>query len=72
MDAALRKFGDDYGLATFTAGQARECGQGLVRWPTEDEPWHAMVFTLEGRRRTRRQQKLLAATAILCRQPQPR
>lgn len=33
-----------YGLASFTAGLARTCGQGVARDPTPNEPAHAVVF----------------------------
>lgn len=32
-----------YGIAELTAGAARHCRQGVVRHPTEAEPWHAHV-----------------------------
>jgi hypothetical protein len=33
-----------YALASFAAGAARSCGQGVDRTPLEDEPAHASVF----------------------------
>ncbi len=35
---------EGYALATFTAGLARACGQGVARDPTTKEPAHALVF----------------------------
>lgn len=35
---------DGYFLAALTAGQARDCQQGVARNPLEDEPAHAYVF----------------------------
>lgn len=69
IEAALMRFSEDYGLATLTAGEARECGQGIVRWPTAEEPWHAMVFCLEGQKRTKRQRKCLSQRANLVKEP---
>jgi hypothetical protein len=33
-----------FGLVAITAGLARECQQGIMRDPTEEEPAHALVF----------------------------
>lgn len=35
---------EGYALASLTAGQARECHQGVARDPMPDEPAHAFVF----------------------------
>ena len=35
---------DGYGLAVFTAGDARDCRQKVARTPTEDDPAHASVI----------------------------
>ena len=35
---------EGYFLAAFTAGAARELGQGVARTPTPEEPAHASVF----------------------------
>ena len=35
---------EGFALASITAGLARECGQGVSRDPTDDEPAHALVF----------------------------
>lgn len=68
-EAALKRFGSDYGIASLTAGQVRACEQGILRWPTDQEPWHAMVFSLQGPKRSRRHRKLLAERAELIRLP---
>lgn len=56
-------WGEDYGLAVLTASDVRACGQGIVRWPTTREPWHAMVFSLEGPQKNKAAQSNLAAAA---------
>jgi hypothetical protein len=50
---------EGYFLATFTAGVARESGQGIARTPTPDEPAHASVF---GRKTDAVRRKLARAT----------
>ena len=35
---------DGYALASITAGQARDCEQGVARDPLPDEPAHAYIF----------------------------
>ncbi len=35
---------DGYALVSLTAGQARQCNQGVARDPLPDEPAHAYVF----------------------------
>lgn len=35
---------DGYALASFTAGEARDCGQRLMRDPLPGSPAHAVVF----------------------------
>ena len=35
---------EGFGLASITTGLARECRQGIVRNPTEEEPAHGLVF----------------------------
>jgi len=43
LDSVLVGHGD-FALASITAGLVRECEQGIVRAPTDDEPAHALVF----------------------------
>lgn len=42
--AAVMASYEGYALASVTAGQARECRQGIARDPLPDEPAHAYVF----------------------------
>ncbi len=42
--SALGDHGEDFSLASFKAGLARECNQGVMRKPTEEEPAHGEVF----------------------------
>jgi len=44
----------DFAVATFTAGLARDCGQGVVREPLPEEPAHAVVFGNKPKRVARR------------------
>ena len=51
-----------FGLASFTAGLARSCGQGVASDPEPDEPAHAVVFgrkTDSVRNKLRRGSRLL-------------
>lgn len=49
---------DDYGLVRVEAGKLRSlqkgdgtpCPQGIMWSPTDDEPWHCVVFDLSGKR----------------------
>ena len=70
MGIALARFSQDYGLATITAKQARDNEQGVTRWPTDEEPWHGMVFCLNGARRSNRHKRVLARCAVLVVPPQ--
>ena len=45
---------DEYALASITAGQARNCDQGVARAPEADEPAHAHVFGTKTRSVKRR------------------
>ena len=58
-DLAVR-WGQGYGVVSIRAGDARSEGQGIVRWPTDDEPEHAMIFCLSGGKKTGGQSKRLA------------
>jgi hypothetical protein len=51
-----------YGLAVFTAGQARLCGQILQRNPTADDPAHAHVI---GKKNKTAKDCLRSAAALL-------
>ncbi len=61
----------DYGVASVTAGQVRSEGQGVVRWPNGSGPEHAMVFTLEGAKKSKGQSKRIAAAAVVVDSPKP-
>lgn len=53
-----------YGLASIGVGQARAAGQqGVMRWPTKLEPWHGVVFSKIGPRRTGAMEGELARSA---------
>jgi hypothetical protein len=53
---AMTKHFEGYGVAAFSAGMARnltgpkgeDWRQGIMPNPTDGEPWHAVVFRLEG------------------------
>jgi hypothetical protein len=38
-----------YGLASILGKQVRSLDQGIVHWPTDNEPWHAMIFSMVAR-----------------------
>lgn len=40
----LAKFESSYGLVGVAVVELRAAGLGLVRWPTDEEPWHCVVF----------------------------
>lgn len=42
-DSVIQPFAG-FAMASFTAGLARSCQQGVARQPLEDEPAHAIVF----------------------------
>jgi hypothetical protein len=65
------RWGPEYGVATVTAAQVRTEGQGVVRSPKEGEPEHAMVFTLQGAKKSKGQSKRIAAVAIIVIAPSP-
>ena len=60
-----------FGLVSMTAGELRglkkgdgtPVPQGVMLFPTEDEPWHAVVFTLTGVKRDPSTCKAIAAIA---------
>lgn len=59
----LEGWGANYGIASLRAGDARQLEQGVMRWPTEDEPWHGVVFTKIGSKKTGGTQNALAQAA---------
>lgn len=40
---------EGYGLVEFSVGYARQCGQIVVRDPTDEEPWHVHVVGDKGK-----------------------
>ena len=56
----VARWGNRYGVASITAGQARTEAQGVVRWPQPKEPEHGMVFALSGAKKSDGQSKRLA------------
>ncbi len=63
------RWGQGYGIVSITAGDARAAEQGVVRWPTEDHPEHAMIFCLSGQKKTAGQSKRLARMSVVCISP---
>ncbi len=53
-----------YGIASITVGDARRENQGVTRWPTDEEPWHALVFSRTSRIRSVGVRSRLAAVAV--------
>jgi len=61
----------DYGLLMVHVGDLRQlmrgsgapCAQGVLASPTEDEPWHGVVFDLESRPRRDPAKKAIAKVA---------
>lgn len=43
-----------FALASFKAGLARKCGQGVARDPLPEEPAHALVFGVKSKALRRR------------------
>jgi hypothetical protein len=62
-DLVLKNWPPEYGLAVLQGGDVRSCDQGILPWPTGPEPWHGLVFTKEGNKRTTGKQKCLARYA---------
>lgn len=60
----LERWGMHYGIASLPAGAVRANGdQGVMRWPTPEEPWHGVVFTKVGSKRTGGMENTLARAA---------
>lgn len=70
-DDVRLQWGDEYGVAHITAEAARAAGQGIIRWSTDAEVSHAMVFTRSGSKKSRSQQSALANAAELIHAPAP-
>jgi hypothetical protein len=43
-EVMLAGYGPAYGLVSLSVREVRALGQGVVRAPTDAEPWHALVF----------------------------
>ena len=56
----VERWGEKYGVASILAGEARSLGQGIVRWPTLNDPEHGMIFVKTGPKKTGGQSKQLA------------
>ena len=54
-----------YGVASITAEQVRNEGQGIVRDPKPGSPAHGLVFTKSGPKKTMGQSKALARNSLL-------
>jgi len=65
--AYLARFAPGCGLTSFTAGQARACGQAIVRDPDPVDPHHALVV---GPKKGRNKKCFLEAARMLV-DPQP-
>ena len=53
-----------YGIASITVGDARRESQGVKPWPTDAEPWHALVFSRTSRIRSVGVRSRLAGIAV--------
>lgn len=60
VDDLLARRDGRYGMASITAGEARAENQGVVRWPSEQDPEHGMIFCLSGAKKSNGQSKRLA------------
>ncbi len=54
-----------YGMASIKAGEARAESQGIVRWPTEQDPEHGMIFCLSGAKKSGGQSRRLAKVSTI-------
>lgn len=70
-DDLRAQWGDGYGVATITAGQARQEGQGVVRAPRPESPAHAMIFAKAGSKKTKGQSRALARHSTMVIAPPP-
>ncbi|MGH9893857.1 MAG: hypothetical protein ACREA0_18105 [bacterium] len=59
----LEGWGEGYGLASLLVRDVRARKQGVTMSPTPDEPWHGIVFSMEGPKRTGSMEKGLAEVA---------
>lgn len=61
----MNRWGSGYGVVSITASDARSEDQGVVRWPTESDPEHAMIFCLNGPKKSGGQSKRLARKSVV-------
>lgn len=61
----VQQLDSEYGVVSVTARDARNEDQGIVRWPTDDQPAHAMIFCLSGSKKTAGQSKRLAKASTV-------
>lgn len=62
-EKVLEGYDDTYGLAVLTAGDARSLYQGVMTKPTTDEPWHAIVFSINSSKKNKTVRSALAEKA---------
>lgn len=63
----------DMGLVSVAAGELRNlkkgdktpCPQGIMLYPTQDEPWHAVVFDVNEHKRSAGAAKAIARVAAV-------
>ncbi|MBA2280897.1 MAG: hypothetical protein H0W25_06630 [Acidimicrobiia bacterium] len=65
------RWSTDHGIAMVTAADVRAQGQGIVKSPKDGSPEHAMVFTLQGAKKSKGQSKRIAETAQILIAPTP-
>lgn len=65
------QWGGDYGVASITAGQARQEGQGVIRAPRPENPAHGMIFAKTGSKKTKGQSRALARHSTIAIAPPP-
>src|SRR6202158_1955013 len=60
-----------YAVAGLTAAKARAIEQGIVGNPTDEEPWHALVFCLHRKAKNDAMEEALAEAAFWVIAPDP-
>lgn len=61
-DKILEPVDESYGVVALEINSLRSLNQGVQRWPTDSESWHAIVFDRSG---TRRAKSICTAVAAL-------
>jgi hypothetical protein len=67
----LQGWGEAYGLASISVREVRAREQGAMMSPTPEEPWHGVVFSKVGPKRTGAMEKGLAGVAQWVHIPDP-